>query len=71
MENTEANRPWTHRIYGRKLGVPGRWKPLDVGNGRFVVNLIYASCFDEERGLEALGKVREAAPEYEFELRRI
>lgn len=68
---TVTTRPWTHRIYGRLKGTKERWAPLDAGNGRFVVNLIYASAFTEERAKEAIEKVRAAAPNYEFELRKI
>lgn len=70
MEKAEDNGRWTHRIYGRKRG-QGRWSPLDINKGHFVGNLIYASVFSEARAKEAIEKVREAAPEYEFELRKI
>lgn len=61
---------WTHRIYGRAKGEK-RYYAIDVKNGRQVVNLIYATCFDETEAHRVAAKMREQNPEHEFQVRKI
>jgi hypothetical protein len=59
-------------VYG-KLKTEKRFKPFDMNNNRFVVNLIHATVFDESQ-LEALKReveyMNEHNPDYIFEIRK-
>lgn len=59
-------------VYGKKK-TDKRFKPFDMKDNKFVINLFYASMFTEN-DLEALTKeinfMNEMNPEYTFEIRR-
>ena len=62
----------TYIVYGKKK-TEKRFKPFDMKDNKFVVNLFYASMFTEN-DLEALTKeinfMNEMNPEYTFEVRK-
>lgn len=62
----------TYLVYGKKK-TEKRFKPFDMKENKFVVNLFYASMFTEN-DLEALTKeinfMNEMNPEYTFEIRK-
>jgi len=62
----------TYIVYGKKK-TEKRFKPFDMRDNKFVVNLFHASMFTEN-DLEALTKeinfMNEMNPEYTFEVRK-
>lgn len=62
----------TYIVYGKKK-TEKRFKPFDMKDNKFVVNLFHASMFTEN-DLEALTKeidsMNEMNPEYTFEVRK-
>jgi len=62
----------TYIVYGKKK-TEKRFKPFDMKDNKFVVNLFYASMFTEN-DLEALTKeinfMNKMNPEYTFEVRK-
>lgn len=62
----------TYLVYGKKK-TDKRFKPFDMRDNKFVVNLFHASMFTEN-DLEELNKeiqfMNEMNPEYTFEIRK-
>ncbi len=67
MENSN---PYTHRVYGRAKNEK-RFRPLDLKNARFVVNLIYASMLSELEATKACEDLNTQNPEMTFQARKI
>ena len=68
----KENNYMTYIVYGKKK-TEKRFKPFDMRDNKFVVNLFYASMFTEN-DLESLTKeidfMNEMNPEYTFEIRK-
>jgi len=68
----KENNYMTYIVYGKKK-TEKRFKPFDMRDNKFVVNLFYASMFTEN-DLESLTKeidfMNEMNPEYTFEVRK-
>lgn len=59
-----------YMIYGRTKG-KGSFRPLDLNEGVFVFNLLFASMiFDEEKAKRIVSRLTEGNPGYEFEYRK-
>jgi len=69
QESIKVN-PYTHRIYGRSLG-KGRFKPLDLRSGKFVVNLMYATMLPEFEAERISNELNEENQDLEFVTRKI
>lgn len=61
---------YTHRIYGREKGKP-RWRPLNLKDGCFCVNLIYATMIPAAEVEKVLSLLREQNSDIEVEARKI
>ena len=70
FEGRMIKQPRRFRIYAREKG-KGRFKPLDLKNGRYVVNLIYASILDEPYAQEQFEYMKANNPELDIDLREI
>lgn len=71
QNNTEHNAiRFTHRIYGREKGT-SRFRPLNLKDGCFVINLIYASMLTSHEVNRVLEDLRTSNPEMEFEARKM
>lgn len=73
--NTQENTPrFTHRIYGRiKDGNPTekRFRPLNLKDGRFVVNLMYATMLTESEVARIIPELNADNPNMQFEARKM
>ena len=73
MKTTQRS-PEYYRVYGKLKAGAKRFQPMDVGEGRFVGNLIYATLIPRAE-LEALRKtvdyLNRKNPEYLFEIRPV
>ena len=62
----------TYLVYGKKK-TDKRFKPFDMRDNKFVVNLFYASMFfddDLEKLTQEIKFMNEKNPDYVFEIRR-
>ncbi len=61
--------PWTHRIYAKHKDSK-RFCPIN-GKGNFVINLIYAACFNEQDAISTCRMLQLDNPNFYFEIRKI
>lgn len=68
---TLLNNLLTHRIYGKSKNEK-RFKAMNLKNGTYTGNLIYASVFTEENALKVLAElISENSTTHDFEIRKI
>lgn len=59
----------TYFVYGKSKEMK-RFSPIDLRNGKFVVNLIYASMLPENEIERCIKSLKEQNPDMEFEKRK-
>lgn len=61
---------YTHRVYGKKK-TDKKFMPMNLRNGTFTGNLIYASMLNENDANTQVKFLNENNPEYVFEARKM
>lgn len=70
MKTEESTYMYTHRVYG-KFKTDKQFKPMNLREGKFVTNLIYASMVSEDDARLQINFLNENNHDYIFEMRKI